>query len=72
MDEFELMEYVMDQYSGTPEEFGALLNDATMTIHYWERDNQKLRDRKTFARNIIRSLDKGQEMLNAEEKMLRG
>lgn len=74
MDEFELIEHVMDQYNGTPEEFGSLLQEATMRIDHWHTSEftKECQHRKSFARGVILSLDRGSELLMSEDKFVRG
>ena len=64
----QLLSNVLDQYKGTPEEFGELLHDATMTIPEWvsRESRRKYVERKSLAKWKIRRLDGGEELLKRE------
>lgn len=67
-DFYELLAYVLDQFKGTPQEFGELVYDANMTIHHW-LDPKAREDRrmiKALARAQIVALDGGAEYLQME------
>ena len=67
MDDFALIERVMDASQLDPAEFGALLADATMPRSMWVGDRRST-ELRTLARSRLRSLPEGDKLLAAEDK----
>lgn len=66
----ELVLRVLDQWTGTPEELGELLHDATMQLsygkYYSDEFKRNERERRVTARRRLREFEGGQELIDME------